>query len=62
MGRGGHVGRRGRGVKRPVGGWANVTLLNDKTKSSNVGDHGGMSPTGGKEDHSCFSEDSNLLF
>jgi len=56
------VGRRGRGVKRPVGGWANVTLLSDKTKSSNVGDHGGMSPTEGKEDHSCSSEDSNLLF
>ena len=56
------MGRRGRGVQRPVGCQAKVTLLPDKTKFSNGGDRGGTPPTRGKEEHSCTSEDSGRSF
>ena len=52
------MGRRGRGAQRPVGRRAKATLLCAKTKSSNVGDRGRMSPTREKEERSGASEDS----
>ena len=56
------MGRRGCGVQRSVVHRAKVTLLPDKTKFSNGGDRGGTSPTRGKEEHSCTSEDSGRSF
>jgi len=55
------VGRQDNGAQRPVGRRTKAILLCDKTKSSNVGDHGGTSPTRERNEHSGASRGTSHL-